>query len=445
MAIKLTTDQPRPKTTARPQSQPKSKSPTPGPTNPAAANPTSEPNSKASKKSKKVKKPKTPRTTKQKMLLAALIFVSVLLVASIIAIVYLLITHKAEIDKVKRAEFSEPVYSLLTGEEIASSDLLSSPTYCVQIPNGTDGARPQAGLNQAGVVFEAIAERGITRFAAIFQNANASAIGPIRSLRPYYLEWDTPFDCTVVHAGGSDEALAEISAGGQRNLDESIEYMWRENSARNWNNLFTSSAEIANFNNAHSYNTSELKAFPRYTPEENENLVSENLTCTSETVSDGEETDTTTECTPEAPVADIAINFGASPIFNTNYHYDLETNRYLRSYANGNPHTSYECPLVLTEPNTLADCGEPVQLSPSIVIAMFVNEQTAADNYHENIPTVTDGTAVIFQNGIAIEANWSKTSVDHQITFKDSAGATIKFAPGQLWIAAVPQYGSIDY
>lgn len=397
---------------------------------------------KASKSAKKEKKPKTPRTTKQKMVLASLIFISILLVAAAITTIVLLLTHKSDIDKAERAEFTEPIYSTLTGEEIASEELNNTPTYCVQIPNGsTDGARPQAGLNQAGVVFEAIAERGITRFAAVFQNANTSVIGPIRSLRPYYLDWDTPFDCTVVHAGGSDEAIADISTNGQRNLDESLEYMWRENSDRSWNNLFTSPADIAKFNTAQGYNTSDIKAFPRYKPEETDAILAEIETCKTE--STDESTDTT--CQPTELIDEITIDFGPIKSYNTIYHYDLESNTYLRSYADGNAHLSYNCPSDLNQPNTMAACGEPTQIAPRVVIAMFVQESTAGDGYHENINTISAGSALIFQNGDVIEASWSKTAQNSQITFRDSAGEDIKLAPGQLWIAAVPQYGNVDY
>ena len=103
-------------------------------------------------------------------------------------------------------EKDNAVYSDLTGEPLADVSLKTAPAYCIQTPNGTDGARPQAGLTQAGVIFEAIAEAGITRFAAIYQNPTSAVIGPIRSLRMYYLEWDTPFDCTIVHAGGAHDA-----------------------------------------------------------------------------------------------------------------------------------------------------------------------------------------------------------------------------------------------
>ena len=53
-----------------------------------------------------------------------------------------------------------------------------------------------------------------------------------------------------------------------------------------------------------------------------------------------------------------------------------------------------------------------------------------SDDYHEDITTI--GT-------------WSKLSQKDQIVFRDNNGDQIKFTPGQLWVAAVPQYGRIDY
>lgn len=397
------------------------------------------PNTKKSKKSKKVKK---PRTTKQKMVLTALIFIAVLLAAGAITAIVLLLTNKFDVKKAERGEYTEPVYSILTGEEIASEELNSTPTYCVQIPNGsTDGARPQAGLGQAGVVFEAIAERGITRFAAVFQNATVSVIGPVRSLRSYYLDWDTPFDCTVVHSGGSDDAIASINAGGQRNLDENLEYMWREDSDRYWNNLFTSPANINQFNTDMGYTSSDVKAFARYTPDEANAIIAKINTCEAETTAD----ETDTECQPTEIVDNISIGFGSIPMYNTVYQYDLETNSYLRSYADGNAHLSYNCPSDLSEPDTKTACGEPIQIAPRAVVAMFVQENTASDDYHEDISTISSGSALVFQNGGVTEVTWSKTAQNSQIIFRDAAGEEIKFTPGQLWIAAVPQYGSVNY
>ena len=395
---------------------------------------------KTASSSKTQKKQKM--SSKKKIIIAAIIII--LLALAIGAIFWFICQkeHKTEDDQSNSTDKTEPIYSTLTGEEIADAKLNHSPTYCVQIPNADDGARPQAGLTQAGVVFEAIAERGITRFAAVFQNANTSAIGPIRSLRPYYLEWDTPFDCTVVHAGGSEEALGKLASGDYRNLDENLTYMWRENAPdRYWNNLFTSSSLLKDFTQAINYTESEIKAFDRLTPAEAEAARTE-ITVTDDCAD--------TECTDESEnakpaVSDFEIDFGRLASYNTLYHYDAERNVYLRSYETGEPHLVVECPNTLNQPLTLAECGNGVQVAPSVVVAMFVRESTASDNYHEEINTVGSGKAYIFQNGTVEVATWAKNSIQSQIVFRNDAGETIKLAPGQLWIAAVPQYGGVEY
>lgn len=374
------------------------------------------------------------RTRGQKVLLAILIITALGLAGVSVAFI-LLSRSGSNIFHLGGPEFPDPIYNVLTGVEITDASLNSSPTYCVQIPNGTDGARPQAGLTHAAVVFEAIAEAGITRFAAIFQNPNTSVIGPVRSLRPYYLDWDTPFDCTVVHAGGSAEAIAALRAGGHREMDENYTYMWRETSTgRLWNNLFTSPSDLAAWNTAQGWNTSNPEGFPRLLPEDVDQLLRTHTACTEDP-----------ECTPEPLVTDFSFNFGNSGTFNTLYHYDATTNTYLRSYATGDAHLVYDCPADLSRPTTTTECGELVQVAPSVVIAMVVEEHRMADGYHEDITTIGSGPAYIFQNGTVTEGTWEKSSQSSQIRFLDAAGEPVSLTPGQLWIAAVPEYGSVIY
>lgn len=379
---------------------------------------------------------KKPRTTGQKVFLVVIILLLIGLIIAIGVIIFLSTKSPDWNNKIDRVDYPDPIYSTLTGEEISDANLNNSPTYCVQIPNGPDGARPQAGLNQAAVVFEAIAESGITRFAAIFQNPTVSAIGPIRSLRPYYLNWDLPFDCTVVHAGGSDEAKTALIETGARDLDENNSYMWREyGTDRGWNNLFTSAKDLAQFNSNNGYHSSDIQAFLHLTPEEVTTIQNEKLIC-----------DESDNCVYNYLVPNFSISFGANPFFNTSYVYNPENNTYNRFYANGDPHLTYTCPDELSEPNTLTDCGEPTQITPSVVVAMFVQESLMSDNYHENITTTGTGSAIVFQNGDAIEATWTKASANSQIVFRDMTGNEIKFTPGQLWISAVPQqYGNVTY
>ncbi len=337
----------------------------------------------------------------------------------------------------------EVTYSSLTGEPLTDASLKDAPAYCIQTPNGTDGARPQSGLNQAGVIFEAIAEAGITRFAAIYQNPTAAVIGPIRSLRIYYLEWDTPFDCTIVHAGGADDALSALNSGGYKDLTENYTYMYRgTNSNRLWNNLFTTSAILKQFSTDRGYDTSEIEGFARLTPEESrksrvDNLSSEILKITSATEND------TSKLTAE--VDDISFRFGSTPSFNVNYIYDLDSNSYLRNYENGTAHQVYVCPEENLGEKNPEDVCTLTQMAPSVVVAMIVSEHRASDNYHEDITAIGSGKAYVFQNGTAIEGTWHKDSRSDQIKFLDNDDKEIKLAPGQTFISAVPSYGSVEY
>lgn len=336
----------------------------------------------------------------------------------------------------------EKFYSNLTGLELASEADVTAPAYCIQTPNGNDGARPHSGLVDAGVVFEAIAEAGITRFAAIYQKPSQAVIGPIRSLRIYYLEWDTPFDCAIVHAGGAPDALAAVS-NGYKDLTENYTYMYRGNRAvRRWNNLFTTSHYLAQVSADRGWNTSNIKGFSRMFPEESQqsridNTVVEKLNIVTAT------TKNTSELVPKT--THISFDYAGSPTFDVIYDYDVASNTYKRSYGNGEAHNSYVCPTEDLGEKNPEDVCSLQQISPSVVIGMVVQEHRASDNYHEAITTIGSGDAYIFQNGIAIKGTWHKASKEEQITFTDESGAEVKLVPGQTFISAVPNYGTIAY
>ena len=350
-------------------------------------------------------------------------------------------------DKTKEEPDVPHYYSRLSGLEIDSEETNSHPTFCVQIPNGVDGARPQAGLQDAQVVFEAIAESGITRFAAIYQDPPA-VIGPIRSLRLYYLQWDLPFDCTVVHAGGSSEALDAIKSYGVRDLSEDYHHMWRSSTnytvQRLWNNLFTSNEYLNGYNKLNGYLSSDIKSFARLTPTEAaRNKI--DVQVKEKLVIDRPSTGDTETLTPS--VSHITMRIGAMPNFNPVYDYDAATNTYKRSYETGQPHMSYDCTGKTEEVTPELVCEE-VQITANVVIGMLVQERKASyDNYHEDISVVGAGDAYIFQNGTVIKGTWEKPSKESQIIFRDSAENDIKLVPGKTWISAIPQTygGSVSY
>ena len=90
-------------------------------------------------------------------------------------------------------------------------------------------------------------------------------------------------------------------------------------------------------------------------------------------------------------------------------------------------------------------CQKVSYLTPSVIVAVVVQERKASDNYHEDITAIGSGEAYIFQNGTVIHGGWSKQTDKDQIKFNDSTGREVKLAPGQTIIEAVPTYGAIEY
>ncbi|MBQ9029418.1 DUF3048 domain-containing protein [Candidatus Saccharibacteria bacterium] len=390
---------------------------------------------------------KTQKSTKKsKKKLVALCIILAIVVAGGVTATMFLLNRKTEpeagsTNNTSGAPAAPKYYSRLTGLEIANDNLNSSPIFCIQVPNGTDGARPHAGLEEAAIVYEAIAEAGITRFAAVFQNPENTAIGPIRSLRLYYLQWDTPLGCTVVHAGGADDAIAALRSGGYNEIDEGA-FNWRDGSDYIApNNLFTDAANLNSFAKQYGLEGTgdAAKVYPRLLPEEAKKIQAENQKAAEDTTdAEGNVIKSTTPL-----VTEVNINFGNFPDFNTHYSYNPATGLYARSYASGEKELSYDC--TKEDPVMSRECNL-VQIAPSAVVAMEVNEWLDDDNYHQVIEAIGSGTAYIFQNGSAIKGTWSKSSAGSQIVFQDANGAEISFTPGQLWISAIPRgVGSVDY
>ena len=127
------------------------------------------------------------------------------------------------------------------------------------------------------------------------------------------------------------------------------------------------------------------------------------------------------------------------------YDYDSATNTYKRSYESGVSHDVYECPAEDLGERNPEDVCTLTQISPSVVVAIVVEEGKASDGYHESISTIGSGSAYIFQNGGVIAGTWRKDSINDQIKFFDESGDEVGLAPGQTFVSAVPTYGSVEY
>lgn len=94
-------------------------------------------------------------------------------------------------------------------EEPKSKYAGNKRTLAVVIDNVGD-AIPQTSLNEAMIVYEAIVEGGLTRFLAIYKDPKVDTIGPVRSARPYFIDYALENDSLFIHYGGSPKALEEV-------------------------------------------------------------------------------------------------------------------------------------------------------------------------------------------------------------------------------------------
>ncbi len=294
-------------------------------------------------------------------------------------------------------------YSPLTGEQVPDDASTKMAVTGIMIENSPD-ARPQSGIKDAGVVFEAIAEGGITRFLALYQQEKPQLIGPVRSVRLYYVDWVAPFQASIAHIGGSKFALNEVRNGSYRDIDQFFNAgsYWRATDRYAPHNVYTSFERLDALNAKKGYSTSTFTAWPRQ--------------------------DGTPAKTPNATNINVTIS---GPLYNSHYDYDAATNTYKRSEG-GAPHNDREAG----------------QISPSTVIVMnTIETKIFEDGYREQITTTGSGQARIFQNGTVTDATWSKADRGSQIKFTGPDGKEVALNRGQTWITAVPanQGGGVSW
>lgn len=281
--------------------------------------------------------------------------------------------------------------SRLTGVEIPI-ELNKLPVTGVMIENSPD-ARPQAGLNDAGIVFEAISEGGITRFLALYMEDQPDYIGPVRSVRPYYLDFLVPFDAAIAHAGGSAEGLAQIRNEGIKDIDHSPNAgaYQRVSSRFAPHNLYTSRAKLLERHNARGYTASTFTGYPRKDKETPLNP-------------------------PTARGIDLAIS---RPLYNVRYDYDGNTNSYKRVMG-GQPHI---------------DERSGAQASPKVVVAIVANRSQSG--IYSVYQTTGSGPVFVFQDGGLVEGIWEKPDRKSPYVFKLPDGQPLKLNPGRTWITLV--------
>jgi len=301
---------------------------------------------------------------------------------------------------VKKEEKPQLYPSPLDGTMVSKEDADRHPLG-IMVENHTD-ARPQSGLSAASLIYEAIAEGGITRFLAVYGPRGAEKIGPVRSARTYYVDWIRELNGYYAHCGGNYDALELIKKIGILDLDQfqNPSAYWRDYSKKvsSEHTMYTATSKL--------YSVASDKKYP-----------------TANTYNPYKfKTEPAVESRPVSQT--ISINFGNAS-YNVVYKYDPSNNQYLRELG-GASHI---------------DTATNTQLVAKNIVVQVVKRASTVTEINESgwsMETVGAGEASVFQDGKEIKARWKKENNNARTRFFDkTTGAEIQFNPGTTWIEII--------
>lgn len=290
----------------------------------------------------------------------------------------------------------------LDGTQV-SEDLARRHPLAVIVENHT-AARPQIGLDKASIVYETITEGGITRFMAIFGPRDADKVGPVRSLRTFFLDWAWEYNAFLGHVGGNIDALDRVQSEKPLDLDQfalgdTAYHREPEAGKAIEHTMYASTQKLYDAAKAKGWDMKgDFQSFKFLGPKDFK--VNPTVTQT------------------------VTIDFSA-PQYKVKYAWDSLNNNYPRE-LNGSPHK---------------DRATGNQLAPTNIIIQSVERTEGVTRINENswsMKTVGEGKTYIIYGGQKIDATWKKADLKSRTEFYDSTGAEIQFLPGQFWYEIVP-------
>ena len=300
-------------------------------------------------------------------------------------------------DVKKYAEKTLPVKKLKIVDEDSKSRSIA-----IMI-NNNHVAWPHAGLQDAYLTYEILAEGGITRLMALFKDKDTEKIGSVRSARPYYLDYALENDAIYVHYGWSDKAKSDINSLGVDNINGLTvsSVFWRDKSLNKAteHTVFTSMEKIKEY--------AEEKGYDRDT---NKDLLL-NYSVDEIDLSKRE----------DAIKADTVF-MKYSYYTNTSYEYDSENKVYKR-FMSDTPHV---------------DAVTGSQYTVKNIIITPIATHTYDSYGRLELDDVGSGEGYFITDGYAIPITWSKSSRSSQTVYKNMDGEEIKVNDGNTYIQITP-------
>lgn len=299
---------------------------------------------------------------------------------------------------------TRPPIDPLTGQVFADPALLARPVVAVKIDNVDGLSTPQAGINEADVVYELQVEGQITRLLSLFHTSEAGPIGPVRSARGSEIGLLEELNAPLFTWHGANEILGSLVRQSKvvpRSFDDvPAQFFRRGDRPTPYNSFIHGIAQIrATAPAGHPGPTRPLFTFaaPGQAP------------------------------SPHAvPASTVIIRFpppfgsggGEAPVT-----YTWDGARWLRTQA-GHPHVDTE--------------GRQVAVENVIVRFTEALDSGTTDGSGVRVPTAQvfgSNVAWVFSQGTVTVGTWVKTDADTPTRYLDQDGNDIALASGKTWIS----------
>jgi len=300
-----------------------------------------------------------------------------------------------------------PIVNLcpLTGEPVDSLEKINRRPLAVKISNSPE-VRPQSGLSFADIVFEHLAEGGITRFTAIFLCKDVKRIGSVRSARLIDLEIPLFYHAIFAYSGASGEVtrMLDSSDFAQYTLSEWRGdpgfYRIKEPGKAFEHTLFTDTATLWEVANKKGIN---------------QKVEIKHMVFAHDPPPDG------------LPANEIYIPYHRR-YSDVLYRYDPQKGAYLR--------------FLVGEPHLDALTGEQIAVKNVVIIyvhhveTLIIEDELGSRSIQ--IQLWGQGKAQVCRDGKVYDAIWSRPSRPDPLTILDYGGNIFPFKPGNTWFELVP-------
>ena len=288
----------------------------------------------------------------------------------------------------------------LTGEAGYDESLLGNRPVMVVVENHPQ-ARPQWGLTSSDIVFEMVAEGGITRMILMYADASRlpDKIGPVRSARHYFLDLAEGYDAIFTHFGQSPYAKKQLANHGINNVNGYVDgkYFARDKSRNvdSEHTAYTTKDKVITAIADKNYRTTLNDGYENaFLFNEDGNKVLADGSCVSATVS-----------------------FSSGFTYTLNY--DKQENLYYSS-LNGNPFVS----------------SDGTQQSFTNVVILYTSISAISGDAKNRVDfDLSSGHGTYISNGSYEAIEWEKGDSTDMLKLYDTNGEELKLNVGKTYIA----------